>query len=178
VEHEQVTPVRALAFATLLLAACPKGDAPPGPPDLTAAPLHGAILLGDSATALESGMGTTKFNFVRLRDLFVRVTVPALTGLAVMKLTFFTPGGEILYETSAPFSTDPAQTSAMMGPMPHPSTVFLAKPVPGGYALDREIAIAGSVFTRDPRPGVWRVTASVEGVPGTLSTMIEVIFSR
>ncbi len=166
------------ACCALLLVACNSGQAPPAGPDLATAPLSAGISLASSQEELEAGVTTPIFNLYYLRDLWVRVRVPAIGGLAQLKLKFILPSGEVVYEDASAFSPDPTMTTAIMGPMPYPSTVFAAKPVPSGVALDRPIPVAGTVFTRNAKAGTWTVKATVDGVPGELSTPMEVTTTR
>jgi hypothetical protein len=60
----------------------------------------------------------------------------------------------------------------------HPITVFPAKPLQGGLAIDYAVPVSGSVITRNMIAGTWRVEAIVSGmgggVSGTFSVPIEV----
>jgi hypothetical protein len=48
-----------------------------------------------------------------------------------------------------------------------------AKQIPGGWQIIRSVPIRGTNFTRIPQPdGAWGLTATLDGVPGQLSTTV------
>jgi hypothetical protein len=162
----------------LVLAGCAGGGTAPDP---TPMPIKPAVQLSGSEVGLETGTLSTGYNFGDLRDLWVRVALPTLPPVAKVKLVFLNPRGETVMETTVPFSADPNITKMAMPNMDHLATVFRAKKIAGGYALDYPIPVLGSVMTRYPTVGVgtWVVQARVEGMDDLmLSQTFEVTFTR
>jgi hypothetical protein len=145
-----------------------------GPPQ----PFRSELLLADSEQALELDLVATRFNFVYLRDLWFRAKISGMPRVSTLSVKFTTPEGDTFYQDSFPFSPDPTMTTMSSPNAGHPLTVMRAKKIAGGYALDHLIPIAGTVFERFPKAGVWQVQASVEGVPGVLTSPLEVELSR
>ena len=168
-------------LATLLSAGCQQNMMLPPSTTPTPSPFSARLLLAESGDALESGNSSTHFNFGYLRDLWVRVQVKDAPRMTQLTLAFVNPEGQIFYHDSVPFSTDPdvhelaesANTNAG-----HPITVYTARLIDGAVLLERAIPILGTVFQRVPPDGVWGIQAAVEGVPGTLTTSMEVVAVR
>ncbi len=136
------------------------------------------VYLSSSQTGLEAGVTGLDFQFLQLKDLWIRIIVPGMsTGL--LELTFINPKGEVYYEHSFMFSTDPNMKQMNMNDAPHPIDVATAKPVQGGYALDVAIPVSGSVMTRVPTvsEGDWILEAKVPGF-GVLSQSFHVTFQQ
>jgi hypothetical protein len=174
---EDAAMMRATALALVLLGGCQNGTAPPPPPpDLSSPPASmSAIHVGRTQQEVETGMAPASFNFSVLRDVWVRVTVPALPGTAQRTVQFVNPKGEIQYEEQLPYSTDPSVKEINVPGMMFPVQVVPAVVLPsGGVALDRVISITAIGFQRLPYEGDWLVRGRVEGVPGEATTMIRV----
>jgi hypothetical protein len=135
-----------------------------------------SIIMSDSANSLSHGRVGTRFNLWTLSELFVRVKVADLPQLTFLKLKFINPAGETILEETTAFSPDPRMKKvddALLGPQ---ANVFRAKRIAGGYALDREIAVAGSVLWRvPPLSGDWMVEASVTGMAETLTSPLQLV---
>jgi hypothetical protein len=135
---------------------------------------HPGITFADSPRGLATGQLSQRFRISGLRSLWVRVQVADLPSLAMLEVVFTNPIGERFFEDRSLFSLDPTLhkiDDLMLGPATH---VFQTQTIPGGYALDREFPIAGTIFTRVPSvDGDWKVQATVTGVPGTLTTSLQ-----
>jgi hypothetical protein len=131
-----------------------------------------ALTLSDSEAglAVAGADAPRRFNFAFVRDLWVRVTVPRVLRVSVLELSFRAPDGQIFYQDRFPFTIDDRVRMAMVPGAASPTPAHPAHPIPGGYALDRPVAIAGSVFEKYPQRGLWRIEATVEGYPGTITT--------
>jgi hypothetical protein len=172
----------ALAFST----GCTRQDSSPAPDPVggglppQVAPLRGAIELSESQIALQHGATSAQFNFGRLRDLWVRVKLPAMPTVTQLHTWFINPQGERFYETTVPFTNDPSMSTMMSPNMGHPAAVYQATRLPGGYALDQQVMIAGSAFMRYPmvNEGTWIVNAQLDGAGDTFSRQMEVTVER
>jgi hypothetical protein len=143
-----------------------KGESP------GAASFKEGVVLADSQFALEKGPGATRFNFARLRDLWVRVNLAGMPHLVQLNLSLTGPQGTLVYEASVPFSLDPRMTTMDSPGAGHRVTVFQAKPLRGGLALDYALPVSGSVVTRYLNAGTWKLMAEVG--ERTFSTSIDV----
>jgi hypothetical protein len=172
---------RAILATTLLATGCNGGTAMTGQPDLAMSQqgLTPQLLLSDSQGGLATGMVGNMFNFGVLRDLWVRVTMPSIGPVVTEHLTFFNPLGELMFETMLAFSLDPATQEMLMAGKSSPLTVYLATSIPGGYACDDGLPIAGTNFTRFPTTAVgdWHIKAEVDGI-APLETTMTVSFTR
>lgn len=121
------------------------------------------IVLASSEEGLEQGAGSTSFNLLDLRDLWIRVGVSRMPQTSLLRLTFTSPRGEVFYETSVLYTRDSRATEVHRKGAPHSTTAFPVKRLPGGFALDQPIPISTGAFTRYPRPGLWLVRATLEG---------------
>ena len=128
-----------------------------------AAPFRDGIVLADSQFALEQGPGATRFNFAHLRDLWVRVNLAGMPPSVQLDLTLTDPRGTLVYEASAPFSSDPRVKTKDVPGAGHPVTVFQAKRMQGRLALDYAIPVSGTVVTRYLSAGTWTLVAEVGG---------------
>ena len=150
------------------------GEPPPGqnvgPPP--AAQFEPGLTLGTSEPLLEHGVTTKRVNFAHLRELWVRLKLPSMPSDVDVHLEFLAPNGEVFYQTTRHYSTDPSVTE-VPGAL-HPVAVFHAKPITGGFALDYDIPIAGAVFTRDLRAGAWMVRARVDNQVFTTEMQVSV----
>ena len=126
-----------------------------------AVPFAPTILFASSQSELDTGPLLTEANFARQRDIWIRVMVSRMPPTTLLGLTFITPEGQPFYETNRFFSRLPQVASTVVPGGQRPDVVYQARKVPGGYALDLPIAIAGSVFLRYPSPGNWTVQAKV-----------------
>ena len=178
--------------ATLMLAAC-ETQPPAGPPQANmpqppgisgpatvpkpqAAPT-GNLLFAETGAGLNNNVTSTQFNFVTLRDLWVRTVISGMppSTPVVLHLVFSNPLGEAFYHDNVPFGATPGMTPMQMPGAMYPSDVRTATVLQtGGYALDRAVPIAGSVFQRFPSDGDWTVQATVDGVSGTFEAKFHV----
>jgi hypothetical protein len=157
----------------VLAAALVAGAAAAAPPASHGAPFREGIEFAGSEAALADATAT-QFDFLALRDLWVRVKVHRPSRLVTVKLTFTSPGGGAFYETKVLYATDPrVRTGRINGA---PASALPAKRIPGGFALDYPVPIAGSVFQRFAKPGSWTVQAQVESAETPLSAPLEVIY--
>jgi hypothetical protein len=135
---------------------------------------HAGITFSDSPRSLAPRQTSQRFRISGLRSLFVRVQVADVPSLAMLEVVFTNPIGERFFEDRSLFSLDPTLLTiddVMLGPG---TRVFHTQTIPGGYALDREFPIAGTIFTRVPSvDGDWKVQATVTGVPGMLTTSLQ-----
>jgi len=145
-------------------AAAPSAHAVPSVPD---------IQFASSQPELDTGPLLAEANFAHQRDLWVRVRVAKMPPTTLLGLTFLTPDGQPFYETNRYFSRLPEVASTIVPGGFRPEVVYRARKLPGGYALDLPIAIAGSVFLRYPAPGTWTVQATI-GDAGGISRTLEV----
>jgi hypothetical protein len=153
---------RWLALVSLLAAGC-TAEGPSSPAPTPQKPFEAGIELGTSQEMLDHGYPSKSFNFVYLRNLYVRLKVAKMPKMAMANVWFIAPGGERVYETTLPFSPDPSVTEMTMPGVDHPMTVFQAKPESGGYDLDLVVPVLGTVLTRTFRPGAWRVESNLDG---------------
>jgi len=155
---------------------------PPGRPEKLPRPFAEGIELSTTELGLEQGLVATKFNFAQTRDLWVRVKLAGMGRFTRLTLSFIDPSGNVFFEDYLMFSPDAnqAQTINMdkeQSPV-NPTTVFPAKKLVGGLALDHPIAIDGTNFTRYPQPGTWQVRARIGDSPRTFTSQFEVVFKR
>lgn len=147
-------------------------------PGTNVAPLTAGLSFAASQAQLDRGLTSTQFNFGTLRDLWTRVQLPGMSQVTTVKLKFYTPRGWLFRSTYAVFSPN-ADTKTMDAPgVEHPIDVTTAKTLPGGFALDFAVPIAGSPFTKFPEEGTWQVRAEVAGLGEELSTPITVEMTR
>ena len=147
-----------VAFAWMVCACSATDDRAPG-----AATFSEGLVLAESAFGLESDLGAASFNFSHVRDLWVRVKLSHLSGPSQLDLTLIDPAGTILYEATAEFSPDPNMATMPMPGAARPVTVFPAKQLRGGFALDYAVPISGSVVTRYMTPGTWQIRVQAAG---------------
>lgn len=160
---------RILVLAAALLA----GAAAAAPPASHSTPFREGIEFASSEAALEDATGT-QFDFLELRDLWVRVKVRQPSRLVTVTLTFTSPSGTAFYETTLLYATDPrVRTGRINGA---PASALPAKRIPSGFALDYPVPIAGSVFQRFSKPGSWKVQAQVGSADPPLSAPLDVIY--
>jgi hypothetical protein len=154
-----------VVWAAFLAAGCTThtSEQPTVPPP-PVVPFQAGIELSSSEALLQNSVTSTRFNFLQLRDLWVRVKLPPIAQLSTLYLGLTEPNGSVAYQTTLQISPDPSmQTMTMPGAM-HPVTVLHAKPIPGGVAFDRSIPIAGTVITRNYlNAGTWIITARSGG---------------
>ncbi len=158
----------------LLMMLLAGGGGPVAAPASSAGPFAEGIELAGSAEGLGRDEIASSFNFLHLRDLWVRVNVSRMPKTAALNLVFVSPRGETFYETNLFFSRDAKVRSVNPPGADHPATVLQAKRFPGGFALDQPIPIVGSVFLRYPMPGTWVVQARISGMAESLTTTMQV----
>jgi hypothetical protein len=165
--------MRAWPRILVLAAALVAGAAAAAPPASHGAPFREGIEFASSEAALEDATAT-RFDFLALRDLWVRVKVRRPPRLVTVKLTFTSPSGAAFYETTILYATDPGvRTGRINGA---PASVLPARRIPSGFALDYPVPIAGSVFQRFAKPGSWTVQAQVGSDDALLSAPLDVIY--
>jgi hypothetical protein len=142
-----------------------------GPP-----PVGSRIELASTKQNLEAGVTSTSFSFFNQSELWVRVITPAMPKAAQLHLKFFSPKGLLIYDDESAFTTDPAGGQMMM--MGEPIDMQLVKSIPGGSALDRGLPLGGTPFIRHPQEGMWRVEATLDGVPGMITTTMSIRYTR
>jgi hypothetical protein len=135
--------------------------------------------MSDSAIGLAHGVVGTQFKLWALERLFVRVQVADLPRTAMLELKFVNPIGEVILEEHTLFSADPTIKTMDDPLLGAGANVFTAQPIAGGFALDRWITVGGSVLWRAPVHGSdWLVQASVTGVPGMLTSPLQLVPER
>lgn len=178
--------VNALLFASVL-AGCTNGQHSTGPAqpggdaavtpaqaeNANGAPFREGVELAPSEDQLNRGIGGNNFDFASVGSLWVRVKLHGMPGVAGVRLNFISPQGATFFETTLHFTPD-----ATAQQMPGAPSVYNARQLNGGYALDYPVPIAGSIFTRFPKPGNWTVEAIVDSPSLTLSAPMTVSYSR
>jgi hypothetical protein len=166
-------------LAALALIGCSGAGPTPEPqpqPQPQPQPLQPAIALSAAPSGFDVGLVGTSFDFMNLRDLWVRITVPGMPRVAHVHLTLTNPLGARFYETNLMYSADPTMQSMPMPSVDHPVTVFAASTLPGGFAIDVPVPVAGTVLTRYPmvNSGTWTAEADVDGLASSLSIAFQV----
>jgi hypothetical protein len=166
----------AVAFLCIGLSACstPSGGPPAGgvtPPGAPEPVTPGLIVAADDARRL-AGEGDKIVRLLSAQDLLVRVRLPKLPAAVTwVHFELLDPQGGKALQRDLPFASD----GTKLAPYPHEPTsqarVRAAQPLPGGWALDGEFAIAGTWLQLRPQAGLWKVRASFEGT--TLETTVE-----
>jgi hypothetical protein len=137
------------------------------------------IFMSTSQEGLDHNVVGTHFNLWSLRALYIRTQVEDLPHTTILELRFINPIGEVILEEHSAFSPDPTVTTVDDPLLGMQANVFTAKKIRGGYSLDRWIAVAGSVLWRVPyREGDWEVQALLAGVPGMLSSPLQLMAQR
>jgi hypothetical protein len=169
-----------IVLGALLAGGCNGGNVAQPDATPTPQPLTPGLSLSSSEGGLEAGVVGHQFNFGQLRDLWVRATMPSIGPVATEHLTFLNPLGELMFETTRAFSLDPAMQEMPMPGKSSPMTVFRAKPIAGGYAIDVGLPVWGTTFTRYPTTAVgdWQIKAEIDGVNQPLTTTMTVSFER
>src|SRR5207302_9557162 len=106
-------------------------------------PLARSLVLAETESGLHAGLTATTFNFGAITDLWFRVQLPGMPSSTLLTVRFFDPSNHAFYTEHFAFSLDPQMTSMPMGNETMP--VLQAEPLPGGFALDHYVPIAGSV---------------------------------
>ena len=162
-----------------LLAACkPAGMGNNNmPPDMAMvpAPAGSQLLLSTALTGLQAGSFVTLLNFYDLGEMGVRVIAPSIPSPTVLHLKFLNPRGGLVYEDDTAWSMSPGGTMGMTDP---PMQIKTALPVAGGVQMDRGIQVAGTSFSKYFEEGDWQVQATLDGVPGTITTPFQAVLSR
>jgi hypothetical protein len=88
-------------------------------------------------------------------------------------MTFSSPTGTLHENQLVPFSTDNSIKEAMPPGDPRPIDVKRPKLTATGYAYDFAIAVAGTEIALRPQPGMWKVTATLEGTATAANKTVE-----
>jgi hypothetical protein len=166
-ENEVVRCGKGVVVAAILVACTNTSTTAPAP-----APFQEGIDLASAQELLDHGGAATQFDLSTVSTLWVRVKLHAAAGVVAVRLNFVGPQGGSVFETSLQFTTDASYRA-----MPGTPSLFVARPLAGGFGLDYPIPIAGTVFTRFPKPGAWTVEATIGGKQ-KLTTPMTVVFSR
>jgi len=141
------------------------------------APFREGIDLALTQSGLENGQLADRFDFSRMRELWVRMRAAGIGRNTPVRLTLTTPSGSVFYETTVAYSANPSQQVMMVPNAPHPITVFRAKPTGSGHALLYVVPVAGTALARYPVPGWWRITATIDGAR-EITTEFEVFYAQ
>jgi hypothetical protein len=150
---------------------------PPAPVDpLAVQPaLIGSIALAASYPELMAQRFDTRFRLDDLRDLCLAVRVAAVPKVASLTISLINPAGGRIYQRTEMFGVDPTLKTVEWSMMQRKNELRQPRAIPGGQSLELCIPIGGSVLERYPqRQGAWGVEATIEGVPGTLTTTMMV----
>ena len=130
----------------------------------------GELLFAESVWDLDHGNASSSFDIHRIRSLVVRLeTSTPLDTVEIEALVFITPNGLRLYESQSVFSADPALTQVTSNEYVNDLPVRpMTELADGDMALDQLIPIAGTVFQRPSRLGIWEVEATLRGRKGTV----------
>jgi hypothetical protein len=139
-------------------------------------PFREGIELSSSESGLDHGITSTNFNFSELRELWVRVKVNGINDTSVVHFTLVTPNGSTFYEAYIAYSPDPATKSVYVPKAPHEITVYQAKAMGTGHAIDYVVPIVGTASSRYPVAGTWHLQVEIQG-HRTFSTDIQVSYT-
>lgn len=144
-------------------------------PSVGAGPPEEEIRFAGSEAALDGAAAPAPFDFLALRDLWVRIKVRKPARFMTLTLTFLSPGGTPFYEAIVLYTTDPTVRVGQVNGAP--ASALQGKHMPGGFfALDYPVPIDGSVFQRYPEPGTWLVKAQVDSTGTSLSMPLDVVY--
>ena len=174
----------ALPLAVLLAAGClssspstPAGNTPQPEVPGVAQPPGGQLVFAESEEGLD-GTTVTHVNFGSLRDLWFRLKVTAMPALSKLTVKLFTPQQQLFYQDTFAFSSDPKVKKMAMPAGNPPKGVITAKPIAGGFALDYQVPVAGTIFQKYPQTGSWQVSVVLDGMAGTISAPLDVEMTR
>jgi hypothetical protein len=167
-----------LTIVSLSSAAPPGGDGRRG--GRAAGVFAEGIELSSTDAGLEEGRPANRFDFSATRDLWVRVKLAGMRRTARLTLSFVDPSGRVFFEDYLTFSSEGEGGTSVgvdrRGRPSVPTTVFAARKLPGGFALDHAVPIDGTNFTRFPQAGAWKVRARIEEPRRTFTVPLEVTF--
>jgi hypothetical protein len=163
-----VAMVLACAFAACRSSTNPyvPSDTPDPTVDLAPAPLPTGIkVVANDMSQLDMPQGGTTFSLLKVRELYVRLqTANIPSGMQWLSFELYDPAGGIYDSRHIPFTMDGTPTEvSSMDPIPHPVQVERIKSIPGGVAYDQVVLVGGTNMVRFPRPGIWRLVASLVG---------------
>jgi len=159
--------VFALGWSLASAAGADRADARPGTAGLG---------LATSRLGLESGADQAAFDFARLRDLWVRVTLAGAPNPVQMRLRLIDPQGTLIYESSVAYTSDPAITTMVVPGARHSVAVFQAVTHRDGVMLDYALPVSGSAVLSHLSEGTWTLVAEAGG--RTFTTPFEVRTGR
>jgi hypothetical protein len=109
-----------------------------------------------------------------LQFLVVRLETPEYKApITWATMTFASPMGTLHENQLVPFSTDTTIKETMPPGDPRPVDVKRPKLTATGYAYDFAIAVAGTEIALRPQPGLWKVTAALEGTSVAANKTVE-----
>ena len=118
-----------------------------------------SLTLANGVGGLESA-SLTKLKVTAVRDLWVRMRVLDVRGIADVQISITKPQGDVAHEESFAFADHPDRI-ARVSAAGHPVDVAMPTAVAGGYLLDVMIPVAGTNLARYAVPGTWQVNATV-----------------
>jgi hypothetical protein len=167
-----------MALLMVVLAGCKSssGGNNNNPDGSTPAPAGSAILISDSVADLQAGVYFTSLSVYDLRQMGVRVSTPSIPSPTVLHLQFLSPKGVPVYTDDSAWSMDPSNTSM---PMTNPPMQVSQAVANGGLTqMDRGIPVTGTTITRYFEEGDWTVQATIDGVPGVISTPLHLTLAH
>ncbi|MCL4523108.1 MAG: hypothetical protein M1453_14170 [Acidobacteria bacterium] len=105
------------------------------------------------------------FVVTKLRDLFVFVTWPGVSGDFVQTVEFFLPDGSLYMKRATPFRASRAQVRALAVPGAAPTASEFLTTSRGAPTVITPLAISGTYITQRSLLGTWTVRVSVAGKP-------------
>jgi len=99
----------------------------------------------------------TAFTVGKLRDIFVFVTWPNVSGDLVQTVEFFLPDGSLYVKKATPFRASTAQPRARAGPGESPTVDAFLTSSRGTPTVITPLAVAGTYITQRSLLGNWTV---------------------
>jgi hypothetical protein len=164
--------MKRLVFA-LLLAGCQQTGLPTTAPEpaVNVEPVGehttpGLVVVANDPRKLD-GKGVDKFHLSTVRELYLRLWLPAVPApLVWVKVTLHNPNGAVYIQRWVPFTDDPTLTETQpRAGQPGPVVTYPMAKLKDGVGLDYAIVVGGSNLVKRPMPGLWRLRAEVDGYP-------------
>jgi hypothetical protein len=105
------------------------------------------------------------FTVTKLRDLYVFVTWPNVTGDFVQTVEFFLPDGSLYLKRETPFRASSNQVRARAVPSAAASVDAFLTTSRGAPTVITPLAVAGTYITQRSLLGTWTVRVSLGGQP-------------